>query len=88
MTYSDSSFQYTANMILLFAVDTNWNIGYKGALLVKISNDLKRFKKLTTGNIIIMGRKTFESLPGRKALPNRVNIVMTRDKDYSIWKDV
>ena len=70
-------------MILLFAVDNNWNIGYKGDLLVKISKDLKRFKKLTTGNIMIMGRKTFESLPGKKALPNRINIVMTRNKDYS-----
>ncbi len=70
-------------MILLFAVDNNWNIGYKGDLLVKISKDLKRFKKLTTENIIIMGRKTFESLPDRKALPNRINIVMTRNKDYS-----
>lgn len=80
MTNFDS--KYNANMILLFSVDNNWNIGYKGDLLVKISNDLKRFKKLTTGNIIVMGRKTFESLPDKKALPNRINIVMTRDKDY------
>ena len=70
-------------MILLYAVDENWGIGYKGDLLVKISEDLKDFKKLTTGNIIIMGRKTFESLPDSKALPNRVNIVMTKDKSYS-----
>ena len=69
-------------MILLYAVDSNWGIGYKGDLLVKISEDLKGFKKLTTGNIIIMGRKTFESLPGCKALPNRINIVMTKDESY------
>lgn len=78
---------YKANMILLFAVDNNWNIGYKGDLLVKISEDLKRFKNLTTDNIIIMGRKTFESLPNSKPLPNRINIVMTRNKDYDV-KDV
>ena len=69
-------------MILLYAVDGNWGIGYEGDLLCKISEDLKGFKKLTTDNIIIMGRKTFESLPGGKALPNRVNVVLTKDKSY------
>lgn len=70
------------NFILLYAVDKNWNIGNEGGLLYKISEDLKRFKKLSTDNIIIMGRKTFESLPNSKALPNRINIVITRNKDY------
>ncbi len=70
------------NMILIFAVDNNWNIGYDGDLLYKISEDLKRFRMITEGNIIIMGRRTFEALPGQKALPNRINIVLTRDKDY------
>lgn len=70
-------------MILLFAVDKNWQIGYQGDLLVKISEDLKRFRRHTTGNIIIMGRKTFESLPRSEALPNRINIVMTRDLLYA-----
>lgn len=69
-------------MRLLYAVDGNWGIGYKGDLLCKISEDLKGFKKLTTNNIMIMGRKTFESLPVSKALPNRINIVMTKDKSY------
>lgn len=69
-------------MILIFAVDNNWNIGYDGDLLYKISEDLKRFRRLTEGNIIIMGRRTFESLPDKKALPNRINIVITRDKEY------
>lgn len=72
-----------ADMILLYAVEENWGIGYKNDLLVKISEDLKDFKKLTTGNIIIMGRKTFESLPNSKALPNRLNIVITKDESYS-----
>ncbi|MCQ4925701.1 dihydrofolate reductase [Tissierella carlieri] len=69
-------------MILIFAVDNNWNIGYDGDLLYKISEDLKRFRRLTEGNIIVMGRRTFESLPDKKALPNRINIVITRDKEY------
>lgn len=69
-------------MKLIFAVDNNWNIGYDGDMLFKISKDLKRFREITEGNIIIMGRKTFESLPDRKALPNRINIVVTRDKEY------
>lgn len=71
-----------SNMILIFAVDINWNIGFEGDLLYKISEDLKRFRRLTTGNIIIMGRKTFESLPDKKVLPDRINIIITRDKDY------
>lgn len=70
-------------MILSFAVDENWNVGYKNELLIKISEDLIRFKRLTINNIIVMGRKTFESLPGSKALPKRTNIVVTRDKDYN-----
>lgn len=69
-------------MKLIFAIDKNWNIGYDGDMLFKISKDLKRFRMLTEENIVIMGRKTFESLPGRKALPNRINIVITRDKEY------
>lgn len=69
-------------MILICAVDKHWNIGYGGDMLFKISEDLKRFRSITEGNIIIMGRKTFESLPSKKALSNRVNIVLTRNKDY------
>ena len=74
-------------MILICAVDKHWNIGYGGDMLFKISEDLKRFRNITEGNIIIMGRKTFESLPNKEALPNRVNIVLTRKKDY-VAKDI
>jgi dihydrofolate reductase len=52
-------------------------IGFKNELLFRISDDLKRFKALTSGHPIIMGRKTFESIGG-KPLPNRTNIVVTR----------
>lgn len=60
----------------IVAVDANWGIGYNGQLLEHISNDLKRFKELTSNNTVVMGRKTWESLPN-KPLPNRFNIVLT-----------
>lgn len=64
---------------IIAAVAENRAIGYKNKLIYWLPNDLKRFKLLTTGNTIIMGRKTFESLP-KGALPNRRNIVFTRQK--------
>ncbi len=69
-------------MKILCAVDLDWAIGYKGELLYKIPQDLKRFKELTKGNIVVMGRKTLESLPGAKPLKDRTNIVVTTCKDY------
>lgn len=70
-------------MILIFAVDENWNMAYKGEKLAEISLDLKRFKELTEGQIIIIGRRTWDELVGRdEPLPNRTNILMTRNKDY------
>ena len=70
-------------MIAVVAADKNWAIGYKGDLLVKIPNDMKMFRKLTSGNVVVMGRKTLESFPNGQPLPNRVNIVMTRNADYN-----
>ena len=61
---------------IIAAVDRHMAIGFKNKLLFWLPNDLKRFKALTTGNTIIMGRKTFESLP-KGALPNRRNIVLS-----------
>ena len=61
---------------IIVAVDRNMAIGFENKLLFWLPNDLKRFKALTTGNTIIMGRKTFESLP-KGALPNRRNIVLS-----------
>ena len=63
---------------IVVVVDGNNGIGKNGDLLCHLPNDLKHFKKLTTGHTIIMGRKTFESLP-KGALPNRINIVITSD---------
>ncbi len=65
---------------LIAAVGKNNEIGKNNKLIWYLSDDLKRFKKLTSGHSIIMGRKTFESFP--KALPNRTNIVITRNKQY------
>lgn len=69
-------------MKLIVAADKNWAIGRKGNLLVRIPDDLKNFRALTTGNVVVMGRKTLESFPGGVPLPDRVNIVLSRQKDY------
>lgn len=61
-------------------------IGYNNKLLWDIPDDLKHFKKITRGHVIIMGDKTFESLGG--PLPNRINIIITKDKDYKAPKCV
>ena len=63
---------------IIVAITQNNAIGRAGQLLYHLPNDLKRFKALTTGHTIIMGRKTFESFP-KGALPNRRNIVLSRD---------
>ena len=64
---------------IIVAMATNRVIGIKNNLPWHISDDLKRFKQLTTGHTIIMGRKTYESIG--KALPNRTNIVVSRQKN-------
>ena len=63
------------NISIIVAIARNHGIGFENKLLYWLPNDLKRFKALTTGHTIIMGRKTFESLP-KGALPNRRNIVL------------
>lgn len=67
---------------IIVAIAQNGAIGYKGDLIYHLSADLRRFKELTTGHTVIMGRKTFQSLP-KGALPNRRNIVLTRQQDAS-----
>lgn len=67
---------------IICALTNNVAIGNKGQLLYYLPADLKHFKNLTTGHTIIMGRKTFESLP-KGALPNRRNVVITRQADYT-----
>ena len=66
-------------MNLIAAVDKNWAIGRNNKLLVSIPDDMKFFRETTTGKIVVMGRKTLESLPVKKPLKKRLNIVLTSD---------
>ena len=67
-------------MNAIVAVDANWAIGYEGDLLFSLPTDMRRFRSLTMGGTMILGRKTLESFPGGKPLKNRINIVLS-DKD-------
>lgn len=69
-------------MNLIAAVDKRWAIGKDGRLLVTIPADQQMFLRETTGKVVVMGRKTLESLPGGQPLGNRVNLVLTRDRSY------
>ena len=66
---------------MIAAAAENNALGKDNDLVWHLPDDFKRFKKLTTGHTIIMGRKTFESFP--KLLPNRKHVVITRQRDYS-----
>ena len=68
-------------MNIIVAIAENYAIGKAGDLLCYLPDDLKHFKALTTGATVVMGKKTFFSLP-RRPLPNRRNIVLTRDKSF------
>ena len=65
----------------IVAVDNNWGIGFNGDLLEHIPEDLKYFKELTSGYAVVMGRKTWDSLP-KKPLPNRFNVVITSQERH------
>lgn len=71
-------------MNLIVAVDNKWAIGNKGDLLISIPEDMKFFRKMTTGKVVIMGKNTLESFPNSKPLKNRVNIVIALEKDYKV----
>ncbi len=71
-------------MNLIAAVDKRWAIGNKGQLLVSIPGDQKLFREETLGKVVVMGRKTLESLPGGRPLYGRTTIVLSRDKSYQV----
>ena len=71
-------------MNLIAAADENWGIGKDGGLLAHISGDMKYFRETTKGKVVVMGRKTLESFPGGQPLKNRVNVVLTTDKNYKV----
>ena len=66
---------------LIAAIDLHFGLGKNGNLLFKIPEDLRLFKQLTIGNVVLMGRKTFDSI-GCKSLPDRINIVISSKKDF------
>jgi dihydrofolate reductase len=71
-------------MKAILAADRNWAIGNKGKLLVSIPADMRFFRETTSGHVVIMGRKTLESMPMGRPLKNRTNIVLTRNKELSV----
>jgi dihydrofolate reductase len=90
MSNSVDKIKYLPNqkseVIMIAAASENNVIGKDNKLIWKLKTDLKRFKSLTSGHVIIMGRKTFESFP--KPLPNRKHIVISRQKDYTVPEEV
>lgn len=68
-------------MNAIVVADRSWAIGRDGGLLFSLPTDMKRFRSLTMGGTVILGRKTLESFPGGRPLPKRKNIVITRRKD-------
>ena len=69
-------------MNAIVVADQNWAIGCDGDLLFSLPTDMKRFRALTTGGTVILGRKTLDSFPGGRPLPKRRNIVITRNADF------
>ena len=72
-------------MNIIVAADKNWGIGRNNELLVSIPADMKMFREETTGKVVVMGRKTLESFPGGQPLKNRVNVVLTTDRLWSLF---
>ena len=71
-------------MNAIVAVDNNWAIGCKNRLLVRIPADHKNFRHETTGKVVVLGRKTLETFPQGMPLPNRTNIVLSKNPDYKV----
>lgn len=71
-------------MNLIAAVDKNWAIGMDNKLLVRIPDDMKRFRQMTVGKVVILGRKTLETFPGGQPLKDRTNIVLSKNKAYRV----
>ena len=71
-------------MNMIVCVSRNWGIGKDNQLLFHIPDDLKQFRALTTGKVVVKGHKTLKSLPGGPPLPNRPNLVLSRDPHLSV----
>ncbi|MFI3176850.1 MAG: dihydrofolate reductase [Eubacteriales bacterium] len=71
-------------MNVIAAVDSNWAIGYQNKLLVSIPNDMKFFRMETKGKVVVLGRKTLETFPGKRPLEQRTNIIVSSDSNYQV----
>ena len=71
-------------MNLIVAVDSNWAIGNKNQLLVRIPADHKSFREITLGKVVVLGRKTLETFPQGMPLKGRTNIILSRDPKYHV----
>lgn len=71
-------------MNLIVAADNNWAIGNRGRLLVSIPNDQKQFREETTGKVVVLGRKTLQTFPQGLPLKNRINIILSRNREYAV----
>ena len=71
-------------MNIIVAADKKWAIGKQGGLLVSIPEDMRLFREETLGKVVVMGRKTLESLPGGQPLYGRTTIVLTRNPEYKV----
>lgn len=71
-------------MNMIVAVDNNWAIGCKNQLLARIPGDQRFFREVTTGNVVVLGRKTLETFPQGQPLKNRTNIILSTKPDYQV----
>lgn len=71
-------------MKAILSADRNWGIGYQNKLLVSIPSDMRFFREMTEGMVIVMGRKTLESFPNGLPLKKRINVVLTHDRSYQV----
>jgi dihydrofolate reductase len=69
-------------MKAILSADLNWGIGCGGNLLQRVPDDMKHFRRMTAGKVVVMGRETFESLPGKQPLKDRINIVLSRSAAF------
>lgn len=71
-------------MNMIAAVDKNWAIGYQGRLLVRIPLDQQFFREMTTGKVVVMGRKTLATFPNGLPLANRTNVILSANKAFNV----
>ncbi len=70
-------------MNLIAAVDANWAIGHSGSLLVRIPEDQKRFRQMTTGKAVVLGRKTLATFPNQIPLSERINVILSGNPNFN-----